>query len=88
MVSAAGGGGVGHVSGAWLEGFGVGTPKPQPAFRPARRPALPAWLHLPLELGSAPSAQGSGPCPSGSPRAPIWLPAARLVPGCDINYPE
>lgn len=81
MVSAGRGGG-GQVCGAWLEGFGPGAPKPQPAFRPEARLALPAWLHLPSELGSAPSPQGSDPFPAEAPGLqwglPPASPAARL----------
>lgn len=65
----------------WLEGFGLGAPKPQPAFRPEGHQASPVWLHLPSELGSALSAQGSGPSqrkpqsPSEACLLPAWPPA-------------
>lgn len=69
-------------------GFGLGTPQPQPAFRLEGRLALPAWLHLPSELGSAPSPQGSGPFPAEAPglQWACLLPAR--LPGCGINYPS
>lgn len=77
-----------NMCGAWQEGFGLGAPKPQPAFWPVGRLALPAWLHLPFELVWLCSPRAQAPFPGEAPELQCGLPAASLVSGCDINYPE